>query len=204
MRCSTRLWSNPSIERTSQRPLRVLCDVRSCQTLDPMNSAERIVPTLASPWRAAVAVVFQVRSYVRLGLAHELAVNLKARDLAAAYERGEFPAQGWQAEAQQRIYEQATLVRSGLLASLGITIAFLAVGLAIAALAGTISVALPVAPGKVLGIVGGGLAAWATLFQLGGYSETYSGEAVHEIVRPTLFKCMFLPGIAIAAAGQVW
>jgi hypothetical protein len=169
-----------------------------------MNSTERVAPALASPWQAAIAVVFRPSAYVRLGLTHELAVNLQAKDLAAAYGRGEFPAQGWQAEARQRIHEQGCLVRSGLFASFAVTVAFLAVGLAIAALAGTVSVALPVAPGKVLGIVGGGLAAWATLFQLGGYSETYSGEAVHEIVRPILFKCMFLPGVAIAAAGQVW
>jgi len=169
-----------------------------------MNSEAVVVPKLASPWRSAIALVFQICTYVDTGLAHELAVNLKAKDLAAAHERGEFPKQGWQTEARERICEQATHLRSGLLGSFLVTLAFLATGLALAVVAGKVSPEFPIAIAKLLGVIGGGLAAWATLFALGGYAETYGGEALHEVVHPVLFKCIFLPGVAMAVVGQLW
>ena len=58
--------------------------------------------------------------------------------------------------------------------------------------------------GKVLGAAGGFLAAWATLFALGGFWRSWDGEALHELVHPKLFALLFLPGVFLAAIGQLW
>lgn len=169
-----------------------------------MNTPPAVIPALADPWRASFALFLSPAAYYELAIAHDLAVNLKARDLAAAYARGEYPKPEWEAEARTRVREHATQLRSGLLASLVLTFAFLSLGLLLGVAAGKVAPSLPIAEGKWLSTVGGLLAAWATLFELGGYAKTFSEEALHETVRPVLFKSMFLPGIAIAALGQVW
>ena len=62
----------------------------------------------------------------------------------------------------------------------------------------------PIDIGKALSFVGGSLAAWATLFELGGYVETYGRNQLHELLHPVLFRVIFLPGLALAALGQFW
>lgn len=79
------------------------------------------------------------------------------------------------------------------------------IGVVIASVLGKVDPSLPVAHGKVLSTVGGMLAAWATLFELGGYvDDSFSGETLDELVRPMLFRAIFLPGLVVATIGQLW
>ena len=75
--------------------------------------------------------------------------------------------------------------------------------LVLAAVLGKVHPALPADWGEVMSILGGLLAAWATLFELGGYADTYSGKALHEVLRPIFFRSAFLPGLRNSRATVV-
>ncbi len=69
---------------------------------------------------------------------------------------------------------------------------------------GKVSSGLPTDPGKVLSMVGGCIAGWATLFQLGDFHDSYKGQTLSEQVRNMIFKASFLLGMLIAGVGQLW
>lgn len=133
-----------------------------------------------------------------------MAINLEARDLRLAFDAGKFPPAGWEAEARLNAAVHAQELRRGVFWALATTLAFAAAGLALAVISGKVHPALPWDWGKVLSVAGGLLAAWATLFELGGYSQTFSGELLHEQLRPFFFRAAFLPGLLLATAGQLW
>lgn len=161
-------------------------------------------PRVANAQRAAAAIVFARERYLAMAIEHNLAVNVRAADMRARFDRGEYPKPGWEQEAKASASAQAEQLISALRASFITSLVVLLLGLLVAAVLGKVSPSLPLSESKLLSTVGGFLAAWATLFELGGYVETYSGEAMHEVVRPVLFKSIFLSGIAIAALGQLW
>lgn len=139
-----------------------------------------------------------------MAVAHGMAINLEANDLRKAFDEGRFPSAGWEIRARSDADAHAKELRSGMWSALTTTLAFAVAGLMLAAVLGKVHPALPLDWGKMLSVVGGLLAAWATLFELGGYAETYSGEALHEKLRSTFFRAAFLPGLIFATAGQLW
>jgi len=153
---------------------------------------------------ALLALLFERERYLLLAAEHEIAVSLDSRDFRAAYERGEYPKPGWEHDAAARASEHARHLTCGLRRALFATLSFALAGLVLAAAFGKVEPSLPLSAGKVLSVFGALLAAWATLFELGGYAATYMGQALHELLHPKFFRVLFLPGVAIASRGQVW
>ena len=156
------------------------------------------------PWAAVRALLLSHDRYVKLAVEHGMAVNLEAPDLLARFQQGVFPQPGWETEARRRAEDGRQEILKSLRNSF-VSLALLtlcAVGLLL--VDGKVSPSLPVAWSKVLSVAGGFLAAWATLFELGGLSQTWSAQAAHELVHPRLFALLFLPGTFLAILGQLW
>lgn len=139
-----------------------------------------------------------------MAVSHGMAVNLEATDLRQAFDEGRFPSAGWEIGARLSADAHAKELRGGMWSALTTTLAFAFAGTILAAALGKVHPGLPLDWGKTLSVVGGLLAAWATLFELGGFTETFSGEALHEKLRPMFFRAAFLPGLIFATAGQLW
>jgi anti-sigma factor RsiW len=169
-----------------------------------MKKDAPIVPCRAEARAASFAFLFARQRYLDLALQHNLAINIEAPDMRKMFERGDYPQPDWEGQARATAASHAGQLGSGLWTSLITAAIFLLAGLVAAAMFGELAPDLSFAPAKFISTVGGFLAAWATLFELGGYAETMNGEALHEVVRPVLFKAIFLPGLAIAAVGQLW
>lgn len=158
----------------------------------------------ASSAKAFLCFLLKPEKYLDMAVSHRMAINLEASDLRRAFDEGKFPCAGWEAEARLSAANHARELRRGMWSALVTTLAFSATGLAFAAIFGKVHPALPWDCGKLLSVAGGLLAAWATLFELGGYTETISGESLHEQLRPFFFRTAFLPGLIFATAGQLW
>lgn len=158
----------------------------------------------ASSSKAFLCLLFSHDTYLDMAVSHCMAINLEANDLRLAFDEGSFPEAGWETAARLSAGAHAKELRAGMWSALMTTVAFAVTGLMLAAVLGKVHPALPLDWGKVLSVVGGLLAAWATLFELGGYTETYSGEALHEKLRPVFFRAAFLPGLIFATSGQLW
>ena len=139
-----------------------------------------------------------------MAVSHGMAINLESSDLRRAFDEGKFPRADWRTEARLTAAGHAKELRGGIWTALITTSAFAIAGLVLAAMLGKVHPGFPMDWGKLLSVAGGLLAAWATLFELGGYSETYSGESLHERLRPIFFRAAFLPGLIFATVGQLW
>lgn len=139
-----------------------------------------------------------------MAVLHGMAINLEADDLRQKFDSGSYPTAGWEAEARTHADAHGRELKGGILSALITTIAFALTGLLMASAFGKVHPSLPLDWGKVLSVFGGLLAAWATLFELGGYTETCNGEALHEKLRPMFFRTVFLLGLIVATAGQLW
>lgn len=157
-----------------------------------------------SPWRAMWPLFFDRERYLRIAAEQEIAVSLCSSDYRASYEKGEYPKPDWEPAAIDRAKGHMQGLFRGLRKSFALTLAFAAFGVLVAFIFDKVHPSLPFAAGKVLSMVGALLAAWGTLFELGGYVNTFKGEALHELLHPALFKAIFLLGVAIAAVGQLW
>lgn len=153
---------------------------------------------------AFFCLLFKYERYLEMAVSHGMAINLEAADLRRLFDQGRFPRVGWEVEARSNADAHAKELKAGLRSSLLTTLAFAAAGIALLLALGKIHPALPPDWGKAMSMLGGLLAAWATLYELGGYTATYSGEALHEKLRPTFFRAAFLPGLIFATAGQLW
>ena len=163
------------------------------------------IPRRANVVSATFALLFMRRRYEEMAQQQELWVNVSSEDLRQRYERGDYPNLDWVSESMRRARSGANKLRRGLWSSFWWTCSFLLIGVVIASVLGKVDPSLPVAHGKILSTVGGMLAAWATLFELGGYvDDSFSGETLDELVRPMLFRAVFLPGLVIATIGQLW
>ena len=173
-------------------------------SLGPLTAMPTRTYSRSSAWRAMWPLLFDRERYLRIAAEHEVAVSLRSAGYRASYEKGEYPKPGWESAAVDRARSHMQGLFSGLRRSLALTLAFAAVGGLIAFAFGKVHPLLPFAVGKALSLVGALFAAWATVFELGGYVHSFDGEVLHELLHPALFKAMFLPGLAVAAVGQLW
>lgn len=154
--------------------------------------------------RALVCFALDRPRYLDMAVAHSMALNLEAPDLLARYRQGTFPQAGWEVEAREAAQAAADELSRAIWSALRAALFWLLFGALAAGVLGKVDPRLPWDYGKLLSVMGGFLAAWATLFELGGYVETVGGEGLHELLRPVLFRAAFLPGLAVAAVGQLW
>ena len=158
----------------------------------------------ADPWRALATLARSRSDYVALAMSHGMAVNLEKPDLRKLHTEGAFPRPGWEGEAREDATRAMHSLLSALLNSfLALTVVAIA-AIVVLLLRGAIAPDLPVSWPKVLGTAGAFLAGWATLFELGGLSETWSGRSLNEMVHPKIFTALFVPGAFLAFLGQLW
>ena len=146
---------------------------------------------------AALYFIFARKRFLQLAVWHGMAINLEAPDLRAHFEKGDYPKKGWEiAELQDAAADakriQKSLVSSFLLIALGAAFA-VAIGL----LGGSLEIERSLNAVNVLAFAGTFLVAWATLMELGGALQTWSGESLPEQIHPFLFKVIFVPGVAL-------
>jgi hypothetical protein len=163
-----------------------------------------ILTARVSPWQAIVPLFFRRARYLDLAVSHALALCLESPQYREPHARGEFPGPAWEPDTRKNLTPAASKLVRSLGASLFATITFAAAALLLALLLGRVGMGRPLDIAKTLSFVGAFLAGWATLFELGGYVETFSNEQLHELLHPVLFRVLFLPGLAVAALGQVW
>ena len=168
-----------------------------------MSHPPAITPREVTPWVATFWFVFSIRKFSSLAPGHSLALNLKQPDLLALHERGEFPVGSWVEDACSQELKHGQALRRSLGVSFLAASTFIIAGLVTSVLLGTVHPNLPMAWSKVLSVVGGHLAAWGTILQLGGYAGSWSGKNLYEIIRPPIFRSLFLPGLLLATVGQL-
>lgn len=157
-----------------------------------------------TPWRALFPMLFARERYLDLAVHHAVALCSTNAQYQQSYAAGVFPSPQWIAETRSDLAAHATVVVRCFWSSLFVTCALVAVALLVALLLGRVAPDRPLDIGKFLSLLGGSLAGWATLFELGGNVATFSGKQLHEETHPVLFRVVFLLGVAIAAIGQVW
>lgn len=153
---------------------------------------------------AALAFLFVRKAYIRMAVSHGMAINLEARDLATAFKNGTYPEIGWESLAEAAARDFANALQRALAGTLVFSIGAAGFALSILFFYGRISFEFPLAIPKALGGVGTFFAAWATMFELAGIPQTWSGEALHEKIHPMIFCMIFLPGLWLALVGQLW
>lgn len=168
-----------------------------------MSHPPAITPREVTPWVATFWFVFSIRKFSNLAPGHSLAINLEKADQLAKYQRGEFPVEQLGEGARRQALEHGQALRRSLGVSFLAVSIFIIAGVAASVFLGTVHPNLPMAWSKVLSVVGGHLAAWGTILQLGGYAESYSGKNLYEIIRPPIFRSLFLPGLLLATVGQL-
>jgi hypothetical protein len=154
--------------------------------------------------KALFALLFKYRRYIDMAVRHDMAVNLETSDLRERFLAGTFPSPDWERDAYARASKRAGDLKRAMASSAKATLTFAMLGILIAVIGGSIHPRLDPDWGKVLSLTGGLLAGWATLFELGGYAETWKQQSLHELLRPVIFRAAFLPGLLFAVAGQVW
>ncbi len=133
-----------------------------------------------------------------------MATNLESQGALEEFHKGNYPKDGWEKKLLAQAEEAARGVRREIWLSFLMVTAASLFAVVIAFFFDRVSPDLPLSWPKVFGMVGGFLAAWATLMELGGLMKTYSGQTLHELVHPALFKVLFVPGTLLATVGLLW
>ena len=157
-----------------------------------------------TPWRALGPLFFARARYIEMAVSHALALCLEKQQFRESYGRGVFPSQAWEAETRTNLGPYGSKLARSFGWSFLLTAAFFVAALAVALLLGRVALDRPLDIGKSLSLLGAFLAGGARLCGVGGYGETFSGEQLHELLHPLLFRIVFLPGLALAVIGQVW
>jgi len=120
------------------------------------------------------------------------------------YQSGDFPDEGWERKVREDNRRYVTDYRCGLFKSFKIVAICFLIAFAGAFAFGKINLSYPLDMNKVFSLTGGFFAAWATLFELGGFAgQGWKGNQMHEIARPVIFMALFLPGLVLASLGQL-
>jgi hypothetical protein len=132
-----------------------------------------------------------------------MAINLEIKSLKDAFDKGTFPNENQEKSISENILKFTTHIRWKLLESFLWVLLMSVLALAVGYYKCTIGITLDISVTKVLTFLGSALVGWATLFELGGGVATMSGEALHEVIHPILFKILFVPGLLLLFAGVV-
>ncbi len=145
----------------------------------------------ANPFLSTLCPMFAKKKFVELAINHNMAINLEARVLRAKYEKGEYPHQGWEIEAKEDAEEDVNHVRHRVFSSFCWIVVISTIAIAFGFMTGVLHMSLSLDIAKCLTFTGTFLAAWATLFELGGALATWKGEALYEKVYPIIFQLLF-------------
>lgn len=132
----------------------------------------------APVWIATIwLLLHRDEQYLKLASNHFVAINLEAPDLAAKHRAGLFPPAEWEVGAVADSRKGLEEIRSALVSAFAKLVGIMVFAVFVLWFFGKISPEFPWAYSKVLSLVGGFLAAWATVFELGGSGA--AGKATH-------------------------
>ncbi len=155
----------------------------------------------ANKWKAAFLFLFSWEKYHALAMNHSMAVNLEAKDLQEAFEKGTFPSDKHKRCAEVNIRKFSRHLRWKLLHAFFWSLLISCVAIGSGFLVGVLDTGAVLSVAKIVTFAGTFLAAWATLFEVGGVIATFSGEALHELIRPVLFLFLFALGVSLILVG---
>jgi hypothetical protein len=143
-------------------------------------------------------------SFLERAIEHGMAVNLESADQRRAVEvRGQSLITEWENAYRSSYAEMTAEIRFALWGSFAtialVSLAAIAVGVLNGSISSTLSYDVP----KVITFSGTALVAWATLMELGGSFTVWDGPGFPQIAHKILFKCIFVPGVALLLAGLV-
>jgi len=153
--------------------------------------------------KALVYFLFARRKYIELAITHSMALNLEAPDLRKKFEEGTFPPEDWEANYSAETEKAANQVHHGLWTSFLWVLTVFIIALGIGATQSTSHISFAINVPLFLSFSGTFLVGWATLMELGGGFWTWSGEALHELIHPAIFKILFIPGLLLIFTGIV-
>ena len=133
-----------------------------------------------------------------------MAIELESPDRLEAFKNGTYPRQGWEQDALQKVNDAADIIRHAIWSSFVAVAITAVVAIAIAFSFGKVAFELPLSWPKLFSLLGGFLAAWATLMELGGFIKTYSGQTLPELIHPVFFRLLFIPGTLLVMVGLLW
>ncbi len=154
-------------------------------------------------YKGVFLFLFLRRKYISLAINHGMAVNLQSPDLLKQYQEGKFPKEGWGIEAEKSAIQAANQISRGLWSSFSFILLITSIALCAGYVNGTVHPSFSFNYSLLASFIGTYLASWATLMELGGGFATYSGEALHELIHPAMFKLLFIPGVCFILLGIV-
>ncbi|WP_281649027.1 hypothetical protein [Parendozoicomonas sp. Alg238-R29] len=134
---------------------------------------------------------------------HAMALNLESADLRRSYEAGTFPREGWEIEYLENAKQATKNVDRALWVSFLYILICAIIGLTLATYSGKLHYTKPLDHSLLFIFSGTFLSAWATLMELGENMRTWSGECLHELLHPAIFKALFIPGTLFILAGTI-
>ncbi len=132
-----------------------------------------------------------------------MAVDLEAKDLREAFEKGTFPNEKQRKSADDNIRKFTKHLRRKLFRSFLWSLFASSIVVGGGFYAGVLGTATGLSIAKTATFAGTFLVAWATLFAIGGPITTFSGEALHEVIHPLLFLFLFVSGVLLILAGVI-
>jgi hypothetical protein len=160
-------------------------------------------PRLTSSSKGLLSLLAGRERYLNVAVEHGLAVDLEKKQFKDAFTAGTYPSSVQLGSTRAYCSLGIEQVIKDLGHALLWTVGALAIGLIVAALCGSISFTLPPSPSKIFSCIGGVLAAWSTLYELGGSMVTYSGRSLHEMLHKFIFKLLFIPGVVLSFIGAL-
>lgn len=138
-----------------------------------------------------------------MAINHSIAISLDSVDLRKRYEEGKYPEDGWETDELNHVENAAKKVDRAISASFLYIFTVALIALLIATAQGKIHYSLNFNFSLLSIFIGTFLTSWATLMALGENMRTWSGEALHELIHPIIFKIIFIPGTLLILAGTI-
>lgn len=162
-----------------------------------------VIPSRPSPGSALIPLFFNNRRYRDLAYRDAIALATEDTHIMAGYLEGTWPGDR-EAQYREDLLKRGQKVRASFITSFWHTMAAVLTAVVIALAWGRFGPSLDWNVSKVLQSLGGFLAAWGTIFQLGGSERTWAGDTLAEQLPGLLFRLVFLPGFLLATAGTLW
>jgi hypothetical protein len=150
-----------------------------------------------------LALIFWKDKYLEMAVNHDMAVNLKASDIKAAFEAGSYPKQSWREEAllsEQRHYRQLSKSFYG---SFLKTTALAVMVIAASYFIGLVGLEMALSSSKAFAYLGIFLASWGAFIQFSPVYESYCKETLHENIHALMAIIFFVLGAVTAFLGAL-